>query len=127
MRPWSIPGTRTFWPYVYLPVVLSGMSTRGGPGEMPTSLYWLTGFVPGAPGESPWPGDATNGGVGRTSAAARPRLQPGPAGGGPWSEREPVEATLWATDCDGGCVGARLYCAPILTLKSLPPSSCPYV
>src|SRR3954454_12892506 len=116
MRRWSIRGPRTFWTYVYLPVVLSGMSTRPGPGETPTSLYWLTGFVPGAPGLSPWPGDGTNGGVGSTSAAARP-----------WLEPEPVEATFCATDCDGGCDGARLYCDPIRMLKSLPPSSWPYV
>src|SRR5919205_4142866 len=104
------------WTYVYLPFTLSGMSTRPGPGATPTSLYSLTGFVPGAPGDSPCPGEGTNGGVGSTSAAARP-----------WLEPEPVEATLCATDCDGGCVGARLYSAPILTLNTLPPSSCPYV
>src|SRR5262249_54364019 len=92
------------------------MSTRGGLGSTPTSLYWLTGFVPGAPGDRPWPGDGTNGGVGRTSAAASPRPDP-----------EPVGATPCAADGAGGCVGARLYCDPILTLKSLPPSSCPYV
>src|SRR5262245_53361907 len=92
------------------------MSTRGGPGSTPTSLYPLTGFVPGAPGERPWPGDGTNGGVGKTSAAASP-----------WLEPEPVEATPCETDGAGGWDGARLYCAPILTLKSLPPRSCPYV
>src|SRR5437868_12952266 len=92
------------------------MSTRPGPGATPTSLYSLTGFVPGAPGERPCPGDGTNGGVGSTSAAARP-----------WLEPEPVEDTLCATVCAGGCVGARLYCGPIWTLNTLPPSSCPYV
>src|SRR3954449_11452410 len=77
IRPWSIPGMRMFWTYVYLPVTLSGMSTRGGLAT-PTSLYWLTGFVPGAPGDSPGPGDGTNAGVGRTSLAARPSLEPDP-------------------------------------------------
>src|SRR3954451_25470137 len=114
MRPWSMPRTRTFWTYVYRPSTLSGMSTRAGPGDTPTSLYWLTGFVPGAPGLKPWPGDGTNGGVGRTSAAASP-----------WLEPEPVDATFCATDCDGGCDGARLYSGPIFTLKSFPPSSWP--
>src|SRR5438477_8032321 len=107
MRPWSIPGMRTFWTYVYLPVTFAGMSTRPGPGATPTSLYWPTGLAPGAPGESPWPGEGTNGGVGSTSAAARP-----------WLDPEPVEATDCATDGDGGCVGARLYCGPIATWKS---------
>src|SRR5205823_3930226 len=92
------------------------MSTRPGPGATPTSLYWLTGFVFGAPGLRPWPGDATNGGVGSVSFAARPSLEP-----------EPVDATPCATDWAGGCVGARLYCDPIWTLNVLPPSSSPYV
>ena len=99
---------------MYVPVTLAGMSTRAGPGAMPTSLYWPTGFVPGAPGERPGPGDGTNAGVGSTSAAARP-----------WLEPEPGDATPCACDCDGGCVGARLYCGPIVTLKSLPPTSWP--
>ena len=39
-RPCSMPGTRMFWTYVYVPVTLAGMSMRGGLGAMPTSLYW---------------------------------------------------------------------------------------
>src|SRR6476469_7339316 len=88
------------------------MSTRCGPGRMPTILYWLTGFVNGAPGDRPGPGDGTNAGVGSTSCEARP-----------WLEPEPGAATTWACDCDGGCVGCRLYCGPIETLKILPPRS----
>ena len=90
------------------------MSTRGGPGATPTSLYCDTGLVPGAPGERPGPGDGTNAGVGSTSAAARP-----------WLEPEPEEETLCAADWDGGWDGARLYCEPISTLKSFPPSNWP--
>ena len=90
------------------------MSTRSGPGETPTSVYWLTGLVPGAPGDRPGPGDGTNAGVGRTSAAASP-----------WLEPEPLDATVCADELVGGCVGARLYCGPISTLKTFPPSSAP--
>src|SRR3954452_15093174 len=114
MRPWSMPGTRMFCTYVYLPVTLSGMSMRGGPGEMPTSLYWLTGFVPGAPGDRPGPGAGTNAGVGRTSFAARSVLDP-----------EPGDAIVCACDCVGGVVGCRLYLGSIVTLNSFPPSSWP--
>lgn len=35
-RPWSMPGTRTFWMYVYFPETLSGMSIRGT--RVPTTL-----------------------------------------------------------------------------------------
>src|SRR5579862_7658718 len=75
-RPCSIPLTRMFWTYVYFPVTLAGMSTRPGPGATPTIVYCDTGFVPGAPGERPAPGDGTNTGFGRTSVAARPWLEP---------------------------------------------------
>src|ERR1700750_2707366 len=106
MRPCSIPGTRTFWTYVYLPVTFGGMSTRPGPGATPTSLYCETGFVPGAPGERPGPGAGTNAGEGSTPAAARP-----------WLEPEPGDATVCACDVDGGCVGVMLYCAGITRLN----------
>src|SRR3954454_8384899 len=98
---------RMFWTYVYEPVTFGGMSTRCGPGRRPTSLYWLTGFVFGAPGERPGPGAGTNAGVGRTSCDASPCLEP-----------DPGEAITWACDCVGGVVGWRLYCGPIATLST---------
>src|SRR5262245_29092399 len=45
-----MPGTRTLWTYVYLPVTLSGMSTRGT--FVPMTLYWPTAFDGAAPGFS---------------------------------------------------------------------------
>ena len=61
------------------------------------------------PGGEPGPGEGTNAGCWETSFVARP-----------WLEPEPELATLCAAGWEGGSVGARLYCGPISTLKSLP-------
>src|SRR6516225_10761444 len=51
IRPWSMPGTRTWCTYVYLPVTLSGMSIRTtGFGSFSTVLYAENGFDGATPG-----------------------------------------------------------------------------
>ena len=37
-----MPGIRTFWIYVVVPVTMAGISNRGT--RVPTTLYWLTGL-----------------------------------------------------------------------------------
>src|SRR6266851_9585921 len=54
-RACNMPGSRMLCTYVYVPLTLAGMSMRGGPGAFPTSAYWASDFVPGAPGSSPGP------------------------------------------------------------------------